>query len=409
MINRINRTVLAFIIIFSLSCTAEDDGSTSLGNTSTFEVTTFSPIVGLEGTELTLNGNNFGSGEKNIVVQVGDKTATTKSINNDKIVISAPYNKRGTQSEITIKIDGESESYQETFKYAGPIIDDFYPKTSVLFSDVVIKGSYFNRDTSNLRVYLGNSRQQIISASYDSIIFQTTSREILPSTAELSVQIDEEISIAQEEFRYGTDVTINQDDVNNNYHAGIGICPGSAINFELNDNRQAGNLQGSTTTSEDPEFYFNQLKGVTQFDFPTANGGRNWYIDVPTSMNIGNANVETKVAGENIYVGDALEVEIVKGTFNLKSRTVHKSSSIEIELSHIFRYPENLVIKFHNNLDNSIITKTDSGHSYSEDFTKTNIFVPALNEAGSYTVLVFTADEVYQFEALDGDQLETTD
>jgi len=404
MINTINKILLGFVLIVSISCNTEDEA-----NVPTFEITNFTPQVGLEGTEISLKGNNFGTGEKNITVKIGENNAQIIAVSNEEIIVSTPYSTRGKLAEISIQIKGETKTYSQSFEYPGPIVDDFYPKTSVLFSDIVIKGSYLQEDFNNLAVYLNDWPQKIISSSKDSIVFQVSQKTILPATAEVSVQIDNEIAFAKEPFKYAVEVSINNDDVNNNFKSGAGICPGSAINFELNDNRQAGNLQGSTTTSEDPEFYFNQLKGVTQFDFPTVTGGRNWYIDVPTSMNIGNANVETKVAGENIYVGDALEVEIVKGTFNLKSRTVHKSSSIEIELSHIFRYPENLVIKFHNNLDNSIITKTDSGHSYAEDFTKTNIFVPALNEAGSYTVLVFTADEVYQFEALDGDQLETTD
>ncbi len=402
--------ILAFSLSLMLISCGSDDNEASIednSNESSFQVANFTPNKGLEGTEITINGNDFGTNAQNVEITVNDIPATITEFSNTRIKVAAPKNDRGVAAQLKVKINSSTQTLSPTFLYPGPRIDDFYPKIGVLFRDITIKGSYFSDDPNEIKVSINNRDLPIISSSTDSIVFQTNNPGFLLEQFPISVEIDGQAATTVDNYTYGLQYQVNNDLVNNNLNNGVPICPGSAVNLNINDNRNTdSNISISSNVM--PSFLFNDVEAPILFTWPANNKGRDFFLDVPTSLDIGTATIKSKLGDIDLFAAQSDQIEIGEGTFKLKSNSILSHQNIQIELSHIFRKPKEMIVEFKNIADNSVLMGTVTGDSFSDDLTKTTIGVSNFGIPGTYIVSVFTPDHVYELKPLGDPQLLLT-
>ncbi|NHF60096.1 hypothetical protein FK220_012130 [Flavobacteriaceae bacterium TP-CH-4] len=409
-----SKLVLHIIILmiscnsFLISCGSEDvtEIVEPINSEPSFEITDFQPTQGLEGTKITINGNNFGNTPENVEVTINGRVAIVDNVSDSKIEISAPRNDRGIIANLKLRINGQTVVSNQRFIYPGPTIDSFYPTIGVLNENIVLKGSFFTENKDEVTVTMNNSNLPIVSATRDSIVFQTNNPSFVLEQYPISIEIDGYEDTSTDQYRYGLQFNVNEDPINNNLKNGIAVCPGSGLNLNVNDNRAT---DSNITLSVAPTFTFNGIESPVLFTWPADNKGRDIYVDVPTSIAMGTATITGAVDGVALLVEDNDKVEIGEGSFVLESNSINKFQSIQIELSHIFRQPREMIVEFTNTADDSVITGTIINDSYSDDFTKTNLVVSALDAAGIYNVSVATSDGIYALTPLNDPQLVLTD
>ena len=381
-----------------------DDEPTANDDSPTFELSNFTPVEGLEGTELSLNGNNFGTSSDEVKVYVNNVEAEIQSVSNTKIEIIAPANNRGTNASIEVVINDKTNTFDGNFSYITHTITDFSPKKSVLHKDIIIYGENFSENIEDVRVFTQDSDLSIVSVSSNSIVVQTTSLGYVLEKYPISVEIGEYVATSGEDYTYGVQYKVNADAVNNNLKNGRAICPGSAINFNVNDNRDPNSsLQLNIT----PTFSFNGIESPEPFTWPADNRGRDIYIDIPTGISLGTATVKGSFDEIEFIPQESDEVLIGEGHFKLPSTPVFRGSVFEIELDNIFRVPENMIVVFTNTSDDTKEKIDVTGYSWKEEFTKTILKVVPPDEVGSWEVAVSTADSTYHLNA-DGSSILTT-
>lgn len=354
---------------------------------------------------ISISGSHFGTSKDRVKVYVNEVEAEIQSVTENIITAIAPENNRGTDASIEVAIGNALNSFTETFSYITHSVSDFNPKKSVLHKDIVIYGENFGENIQDVRVFTQDSDLSIISVSPDSIVAQTISLGYVLEKYPISVEIGGYAATSVEEFTYGVQYKINDDAVNNNLKNGKALCPGSAINFNINDNRDPNSsLQLSLT----PTFSFNGIESPIPFTWPADNRGRDIYIDIPTNVSLGTASIKGSYDEIAFIPEESDQVLIGDGYFKLPSTPVFRGSAFEIELDNIFRIPEEMIVVF-KNTSNDVKEKADvATYSWEEEYTKTILRVAAPDEIGSWEVAVSTADSVYHLKA-DGTTVLTTD
>ncbi len=402
-------TITIILLSFLISSCNSDDTEVVEDNSNEilFEITDFAPNQGIEGTEITINGSNFGDSAENVEITLNNIPAKITEFSDTTIKIIAPQNNRGTAAIVRLLINSKVQSFDQTFLYPVPSIEDFMPKTNVQFKDITITGNNFSNDPSRIKVIINNQEQPIISSNLTSIVFQTNNFNFFLQEFPISVEIDGARVTSKDNYTYGAQFQVTGALVNNNFKNNVPLCPGSAINLNINDNRGA-NANISIGFGVRPIFLFNDIEATILSTFPAGNRGRDILINIPTSTPIGTAKLSATVESTPLIPNQIDQIEIGEGTFKLESNTIEPVLAFTIELSHIFREPRKMIVRLKNIADDSVIMGRIVNDSFSEDLTKTNLLVNGLNETGIYEVSVFTADDVYELKPFDNNLLTVT-
>jgi N-acetylneuraminic acid mutarotase len=129
----------------------------------------FSPGIGTESTEVTIDGKNFCYIKELNIVKFGDLQATVLEASKNKLRVKVPAGIN--QSSVFISI---SVAYQEAvsltpFTMLSPVIYGFTPDLGYLREKVTITGKYFGSVSQNIQVFFGDI-SAAISSGCDSLI-----------------------------------------------------------------------------------------------------------------------------------------------------------------------------------------------------------------------------------------------
>lgn len=385
---KISKVVLiSFLLIIVVSCNGDESDPV---NEPPAEVTGFYPLEGLEGTKVTITGNNFGDNPGGVSIAVDDKYAQVTHLSNTEIKFVAPANARGVEADVKLTIRQESQLMNEKFVYPNPKIDDFYPKFGVLFQNIVLKGGYFSDNSDNVRVLMDGRDLPVISSSLDSVVVTTTDGGLLLKKFPFQIIVDG-ISVTSDElYTHGLQYQFSDA----GFHS-LGFCPGSTIEINITDNR---NPSGSMVISSDvvPDFTYNDLQPVYWVSRIAENDGRHIRMSLPTSLDVGTASIKARIDGFDLLAAGATNFSLEEGYFQLSANEITLAENLAITLSHHFVTEDLLLVKFKN-----VSTQSETvGEVSNADYTETGalrLFVATPAEAGQYVVSVFTADGVYEF------------
>lgn len=126
----------------------------------------FSPEKGGEGDLITLSGSNFSENKYQIEVKFGNLTARVESSSKDKLIVRLPNNiDLCGEVVINVKSDENNIYSKNKFTLLCPMIESFTPASGDPGDIITINGSYFNSNTSRIKVTIGAGEAEVIAAS----------------------------------------------------------------------------------------------------------------------------------------------------------------------------------------------------------------------------------------------------
>lgn len=173
------RILLAFVAItfFSISCKNNDNpGSPSVPAVIALSpsITSLSPDVGAEGTEVVILGENFGNNNNGIEITFGSKVAEIIKKSNTELKVKAPSGLNGVAVSLAVTVNGK-RSNTKTFTYnnaAAPLIASI-TNTCFFGSTVVINGNNFSPDAGDNIVRFGLVTAKVTAATTTSLTVTT--------------------------------------------------------------------------------------------------------------------------------------------------------------------------------------------------------------------------------------------
>ena len=125
-------------------------------------ITSFSPLSGDVGQEITINGTNFGTDAKLVKVQFADGAVVIpKTITATKLTVDVPTTVKTGQITLAFNNAAEIKTVESfTFVPKGTevalTISNFAPKSAQAGQDVTITGTGFGNDLSKVSIWLAN-------------------------------------------------------------------------------------------------------------------------------------------------------------------------------------------------------------------------------------------------------------
>lgn len=163
--------LLSLLVISSLLFTScEEDSLISTGDA---EITSLSNVIGLPGTELTINGSNFGLKSTTSKVFVGSTEVTDiTSWSDSKIVIKLPttLTSSNTPSFIQVKADALSNKV------------DFYVGNPIPTAPTGLKATSINSTTVHITYTSSQDEGKSIFAGYELIVSEDGGAPLAPKT-----------------------------------------------------------------------------------------------------------------------------------------------------------------------------------------------------------------------------------
>lgn len=175
------RILLAFMVIslFTISC--KDSGVDDPGTppppsvvSLTPSLTSLSPEIGTEGTEIVILGENFGVHSTSIEVTIGFKAAEITKRSDTELRVKAPAGLNDVASSVVVIVGGK-RSNTKTFTYkdtAAPLITTM-TATCFYNSTVVIAGNNFSPKIEDNIVRFGTAVATVTAATKTSLTVTT--------------------------------------------------------------------------------------------------------------------------------------------------------------------------------------------------------------------------------------------
>ena len=158
----------------------------------------FSPQVGGEGDLITITGSNFSDQDK-IQVTFGDYYSTVLSANEHELKVQLPlYIQTCGNVTITVVNDTTVLESKTSFELACPSIERFSPQSGDRGDLITIYGANFTPDVTRIKVRIGSSLAQVISASPS--IINVKLGHSYSGDFPVNVQIEQKIGISTELF-----------------------------------------------------------------------------------------------------------------------------------------------------------------------------------------------------------------
>jgi hypothetical protein len=131
-------------------------------------ITDFTPREGFDGTEITIEGQNFSSKADDNIVTLGTLTCQVISATDSLLKIKSPTTKFIGAYKISITVAGKTAVSEMEFSILGPRINSISKLSGRVGDLLTIEGGYF--DTPNLSIYFGVPAQGISNVSNPYII-----------------------------------------------------------------------------------------------------------------------------------------------------------------------------------------------------------------------------------------------
>ncbi|EFA85544.1 hypothetical protein PPL_01502 [Heterostelium album PN500] len=224
---------IQFISIYDESTDSYDSQST--GFTFSYDLPTvdsISPIIiPTSGSQLTINGKNFGTDNSTISATFGNIRLNLVSVNHTSIIVDIPAG-TGSKLFISLKFNGYTIPNTLTFSYQVPVITSFTPTTGNALDILRIDGSGFGANVTGVKVFVGIKECTILSVS-DSII--NCRLPVGIANKYISIQTpNTQLVMSSQYFRYKSSV-INSQSASIPTLGGLMQFRGSSFGDSLND------------------------------------------------------------------------------------------------------------------------------------------------------------------------------
>lgn len=315
---KIKIILIPVFVLFIISACSKSEDFPEPEPTPTPLVTlnSITPENAKKGTEITLNGKNFGTDKSNVKVFFNEIEASILSLTDTQITTIAPTN--GSSGAIKI-IKNEVTVEGPLFTYILPDISAIEPANGPKGTIVTINGTDFGTDKSLVSVFFNNKPALIQS------LIDTEIKAIVPtgaSTGSVKILVDDEELIGPE-FRYDFTANVSTLAGGNNIFSSTlrGITVDSSGNLYVADagnfrikkitpNGTVSTLAGNGTTGiDDGVGTFATFIGVEQLAIDSLD---NIYVSDAGSgllrkINTGNGVVTTIY--KSAYVSNAIAID----------------------------------------------------------------------------------------------------
>lgn len=134
-------------------------------------VTDFYPKQGYMGSDVTIEGSDFGTVIGAVKVYFGGVLAdTVRAVEDNQIVVQAPEN--GTSGILTVDIFGKQDTTTEVFTYMPSArITAVSTEQALEGDEITVTGEHFGADPSLVQVFIGTVEAQVVSLSPTEIRF----------------------------------------------------------------------------------------------------------------------------------------------------------------------------------------------------------------------------------------------
>lgn len=173
--------IISFMMIFSLSffTACEEGPNFKIEEYPDFAIESFSPMAARPGTQVTINGSNFGELKGAITVYFND-VATTQSdivsVTDNQIVVTVPLN--ASTGKISVKIWKNIKEFEDSFEFIPGAKIISVDKERVKAGDVVtITGENFGSNVNDVHIFIGTVETEITSVTDTSIQFTVPDTE----------------------------------------------------------------------------------------------------------------------------------------------------------------------------------------------------------------------------------------
>jgi|GEM_PF-3399069 len=136
---------------YPIAVTVAGNTAPSAGNfTVTPAVTSFTPTSGIDGTSVTITGNNFSATPANNTVKFNGTTATVTAASTTSLTATVPLASTGP---ISVTVNGATGTSASNFTVPAATITSFSPTSGAYGSTVTITGTNFSPTLANNAVY----------------------------------------------------------------------------------------------------------------------------------------------------------------------------------------------------------------------------------------------------------------
>jgi exopolysaccharide biosynthesis protein len=197
-----SRMLLAFmaISILTISCKNNEVADPETPPSVTIpapSITSLSPDIGTEGTEVVILGENFGDNSSVIEVTIGSKAAEVITKSSTQLKVKAPSGLNDIAASVVVSV-GTKRSNTKTFTYKDTAAPSIASVTNICFSGstVVINGSNFSSTVDGNTVKFGTAVATVTAATKTSL---TVTTPVLGSaaTADITVTKSDKVSNAK--------------------------------------------------------------------------------------------------------------------------------------------------------------------------------------------------------------------
>jgi RHS repeat-associated protein len=131
-------------------------------------ISNFSPTSGPVGTQVTINGSNFGATQGTSTVTFNSSSASIVSWSNTQIVATVPS--AATSGQVKVRVVNLNSNINQYFTIPAPHISGISPSSGAIGSQLTISGSGFQATQGGGRVYLGTNVWTPVSWSDTQVI-----------------------------------------------------------------------------------------------------------------------------------------------------------------------------------------------------------------------------------------------
>ena len=169
------------MMIFSLSffTACEEGPNFKIEEYPDFTIESFSPMAARPGTQVTINGSDFGELKGAVTVYFND-VATTQadivSVTDDQIVVTVPLN--ASTGKISVKIWKNIKEFEDEFEFIPGAKIISVDKERAKVGDVVtITGENFGTNVNDIHIFIGTVETEITSLTDTTIQFTVPDTE----------------------------------------------------------------------------------------------------------------------------------------------------------------------------------------------------------------------------------------
>ncbi len=220
--SNVSATSVDFVVPATAPLGVQKITLTATGGTTTFDnfkviavppkapvMSSFSPIQGPSGTEVTITGTNFGADAASNKVKFNGVMATVKNASATQIVVVVPD--AATTGAISVEANGVTGNSSSNFTVIVPKITTFSPTDGGAGTSVVINGEGFSNVSTDIKVTVNGKTANVTASSTQQITIQVPEKA---GTGGIKVDVKGKQATGPNVFNYkyqiGTNTELNR-------------------------------------------------------------------------------------------------------------------------------------------------------------------------------------------------------